>query len=96
MTVVIWPTLIDQFIRVRMRNKMSELFSTHLRLTRALTKALVDWNGVSAHESARGLDTAIFLSLIIYKRTECRPSQFGSSRERIAAANAANVQYAGQ
>ena len=30
------------------------------------------------------------------KRTECGPSQFGSSRERIAAANAANVQYAGQ
>ena len=33
---------------------------------------------------------------IEYKRTECGPSQFGSSRERIAAANAANVQYAGQ
>ena len=32
----------------------------------------------------------------INKRTECGPSQFGSSRERIAAANAANVQYAGQ
>ena len=25
---------------------------------------------------------------------ECGPSQFSSSRERIAAANAANVQYA--
>ena len=30
------------------------------------------------------------------KRTEYGPLQFGSSRERIAAANAANVQYAGQ
>ena len=30
------------------------------------------------------------------KRTECGPSQFGSSRERIVAANAANVQYAGR
>ena len=31
-----------------------------------------------------------------YKCTECGPSRFGSSRERIAAANAANAQYAGQ
>ena len=34
--------------------------------------------------------------LFQYKRKECGHSQFGSSRERIAAANAANVQYAGR
>ena len=31
-----------------------------------------------------------------YKRTESGSSQFGSNRERIAATNAANVQYAGR
>ena len=31
-----------------------------------------------------------------YKRTECGSLQIGSNRERIAATNAANVQYAGR
>ena len=38
----------------------------------------------------------IMIDIKLYKRTEYGPSQFGSSRERIAATNAANVQYAGQ
>ena len=31
-----------------------------------------------------------------YERTECESLQIGSNRERIAATNAANVQYAGR
>ena len=57
--------------------------------------SFVDWNISAATDLY--IDQwlqrmAAFLFAARYKRTEYKPSQFGSSRERIAAANAENPQ----